>query len=119
MPTLPATTPIVPTEGSAAFKKLVVAYDFSSYADTALDYALDLATRQNSEVILVHAQNPANHAMTGEQDFTATHGVKQDLSERLEQIAERYRGLGVDTRWLLNVGTPADVLTQTVADLNL
>jgi nucleotide-binding universal stress UspA family protein len=53
MPTLTATMPIVPTEGSAAFKKLVVAYDFSSYADTALDYALDFAMRQNSEVTLV------------------------------------------------------------------
>ena len=39
MSTLTATMPIVPTESSAAFKKLVVAYDFSPYADTALDYA--------------------------------------------------------------------------------
>ncbi len=117
MPTLTATMPIVPTEGSAAFKKLVVAYDFSSYADTALDYALDFAMRQNSEVTVVHVQSPANHAVTGEEDFEAAHKVSQDLSERLEQMADRSRGLGVDTRWLLRAGSPADVLTQTVADL--
>jgi nucleotide-binding universal stress UspA family protein len=117
MPTLTATMPIVPTEGSAAFKKLVVAYDFSSYADTALDYALDFAMRQNSEVTLVHVQSPTNHAAAGEEGFEAAHKASQDLSERLEQMADRSRGLGVDTRWLLRAGSPADVLTQTVADL--
>ena len=117
MPTLPATTPIVPTEGSAAFKKLVVAYVFSPYADTALDYALDLATRQNSKVTLVHVQSPSNHAVAGEEDLDAAYKVSQDLSERLEQIVDRSRGRGVDTRWLLRAGSPIDVLTQTVADL--
>jgi len=117
MPTLTATMPIVPTEGSAAFKKLVVAYDFSSYADTALDYALDFAMRQNSEVTLVHVQSPANHAAAGEEGFEAAHKTGKDLSERLEQMADRSRRRGVDTRWLLRAGSPADVLTQTVADL--
>jgi nucleotide-binding universal stress UspA family protein len=117
MPTLTATMPIVPTEGSAAFKKLVVAYDFSPYADTALDYALDFAMRQNSEVTLVHVQSPASHAAAGEEGFEAAQKVSQDLGERLEQMADRSRGLGVDTRWLLRAGSPADVLTQTVADL--
>jgi nucleotide-binding universal stress UspA family protein len=117
MPTLPATTPVVPTEGSAAFKKLVVAYDFSPYADTALDYALDLAARQNSEVTLVHVQSPANHAVAGKEGFEVSHKADQDLSERLEQMADHSRGRGVDTRWLLRAGSPPDVLTQAVADL--
>jgi nucleotide-binding universal stress UspA family protein len=117
MPNLPATPPLVPTEGSAAFKKLVVAYDFSPYADTALDYALDLATRQNSEVTLVHVQSPAKHAVAGEEVFEAAHKTGKDPRERLEQIVDRSRGRGVDTRWLLRAGSPIDVLTQTVADL--
>jgi nucleotide-binding universal stress UspA family protein len=116
MPTLPATMPIVPTEGSATFKKLVVAYDFSPHADNALDYALNFATRQNSEVTLVHVQSPAKHAEAGEEAFEA-HKSDRDLSERLEQLADRSRGRGVDTRWLLRVGSPADVLTQMVTDL--
>src|SRR5437764_11711878 len=117
MPTLTATMPLPPTEGSAAFKKLVVAYDFSSYADTALDYALDLATRQNSTLTLVHVQSPAKHTVAGEEVFEAAHKTGKDLSERLEQMADRSRGRGVDTRWLLRAGSPTDVLTQTVADL--
>ncbi|WP_263368880.1 universal stress protein [Edaphobacter bradus] len=117
MPTLPATIPIAATEGLATFKKLVVAYDFSPYADTALDYALHLATRHKSEVILVHVHSSADHAVAGEEDFEAAHKLSRDLSERLEQLADRSRGLGVETRWLLRAGLPADVLTQTVADL--
>ena len=117
MPTLPATMPTVPTEGSAAFKKLVVAYDFSPYANTALDYALNLATRQNSEVTLVHVQSPAKHAVAGEEVFEVAHKTGWDLSELLEQRADRSHERGVDTRWLLRAGSPADVLTQTVADL--
>ena len=58
-----------------------------------------------------------SHVVTGEEDFEAAHKVSQDLSERLEQMADRSRRLGVDTRWLLRAGSPADVLTQTVADL--
>jgi nucleotide-binding universal stress UspA family protein len=96
MPTLPATMPIFPTKGSSAFKNLVVAYDFSPYADTALDYALDLATRQNSKVTLVHVQSPSNHP--GEKDLDAARKVSHDISERLEQIVNRSRGRGVDTR---------------------
>ena len=117
MPTLPAKMPIVSTEGSAIFKKLIVACDFSPYADTALDYALDLATRQNSKVTLVHVQSPSHHAVACEEDLDAAHKVSRDLSERLEQMADRCRRLGVDTRWLLRAGSPADVLTRTVAHL--
>src|SRR5260370_9975230 len=98
MPTLTATMPIVPTEGLAAFKKLVVAYDFSPYADTALDYALDLATRQNSEVTLVHVQSPAKHAVAGEEVFKAAHKTGKDGSQLLVHMADRSPGRGVDTR---------------------
>src|SRR5260370_40979500 len=117
MPTLTATMPIVPTEGSAAFKKLVVAYDFSSYADTALDYALGFAMRQNSEVTLVHVQSPTNHAAAGEEGFGGAHKASQDLSELLEQMADRSAGPWVDTRWLLRHGAPSAVLTQPASDL--
>lgn len=116
MPALTATMPIAAAQVST-FRKLMVAYDFSPYADTALDYALDLATKQHSEVTLVHVQSPVNLAEAGKENAKAAHKVGQDPGERLEQIADRSRGHGVDTRWLLRAGSPADVLTQTVADL--
>jgi nucleotide-binding universal stress UspA family protein len=36
----------------ADFKKFVIAYDFSTSAETTLEYALDLAAKQNAEIIL-------------------------------------------------------------------
>src|SRR5436305_3243709 len=109
MSTLTATIPIVQTENSAAFKKIVVAYDFSRFAHTALDYALDLATRQNSQVTLVHVQSPVNHEAIYEEGFDAAHKAGTDVMERLEQMADRSRMRGLDTRWLLRDGSHADV----------
>jgi nucleotide-binding universal stress UspA family protein len=47
--------PHAPTQSNLAFKKLLVAYDFSPYADIALEYALDLAAKQDAEIVLLHA----------------------------------------------------------------
>jgi nucleotide-binding universal stress UspA family protein len=55
--------------------------------------------------------------VAGEEVFEAAHETGKDLSERLEQMANRSRRRGVDTRWLLRAGSLADVLTQAVADL--
>jgi nucleotide-binding universal stress UspA family protein len=117
MATLTASMPMAPTEVFASFKKLVVAYDFSPHADTALDYALDLATKQNSEIILVHVQGPSDEAVPAVEEAEATHKVIPDLRERLEQKADHSRKLGVDTRWLLRAGSPAEGLALMVADL--
>jgi nucleotide-binding universal stress UspA family protein len=43
-----------PQQEALAFKKLLVAYDFSPYAQVALEYALDLARRQDAKITLLH-----------------------------------------------------------------
>jgi nucleotide-binding universal stress UspA family protein len=108
---------MAPTEVFASFKKLVVAYDFSPHADIALDYALDLATKQNSEIILVHVQSPDDDAVPAGEEAEAAHKLIPDLSERLEQKAARCRKLGADTRWLRRAGSTAKGLAMAVADL--
>jgi nucleotide-binding universal stress UspA family protein len=108
---------MVPAEVFASFKKLVVAYDFSPHADTALDYALDLATKQNSEIILVHVQNPNNEAIAAGDEATRTHKVIPDLRELLEQKGDHSRKMGVNTRWLLRPGPTAEGLALMVAEL--
>jgi hypothetical protein len=52
-----------------------------------------------------------------EEVFEAAHKTGKDLTELLGEMADCSRGRGVDMRWLLTAGLPADVLTQTVADL--
>src|ERR1700679_1881406 len=117
MATLTASIPMVPAEAFASFKKLVVAYDFSPHADTALDYALDLATKQNSEIILVHVQNPSNEAIAAGEEAARAHKVIPDLRELLEQKADHSRNMGVNTRWLLRPGPTAEGLALMVTEL--
>ena len=52
--------PFPSTQSHLSFKKLLAAYDFSPYADIALDYALDLAAKQDAEIVPLHAAQPGD-----------------------------------------------------------
>jgi nucleotide-binding universal stress UspA family protein len=106
------------TEAFASFKKLVVAYDFSPHADTALDYALDLARKQGSEIILVHVQGPDDEACPAEIEADEAGKAIPNLTERLEQMADDCSRKGVDARWLIRAGSTAESLAGVVADLH-
>jgi nucleotide-binding universal stress UspA family protein len=117
MATLTASIPMASTEISATFKKLVVAYDFSPHADTALDYALDLARKQSSEIILVHVQGSGDEASPAGDEGDEEHKAIPNLTERLQQLADHCRKKGVDARWLVRAGSTAESLAGVVADL--
>ena len=104
-----APIPMTTSQIAPVFKRLVVAYDFSSYADTAFDYAMDIATKHNSEIILVHMQKPCDDSTAGS-DGAAARMVTSDLGKCLEQKVDCARRLGIETRWLLQTGMPVDVL---------
>ena len=111
-----APIPMTTSQIAPVFKRLVVAYDLSSYADTAFDYTMDLATKHDSEIILVHMQKPCVDPTAGS-DGAAARMATSDLGKILEQKADLSRRLGIETRWLLQTGMPVDVLAQVVADL--
>ena len=115
MATLISPIPMDSTEVFATFRKFVVAYDFSPSAETALEYALDLAAKQNAEVILVHVQD--RQAVAVGADKETAQNIPLDLRERLEWIAESSRKQGIDARYLVKAGSPADALSQVVTDL--
>jgi nucleotide-binding universal stress UspA family protein len=117
MATLTVSIPMASTEVFASFKKLVVACDFSPHADTALDYALDLAKKQGSEIILVHVQGQVDEAIPAGEEADTAHKVIPNLTERLEQMADHCRKKGVDARWLVRAGSTAESLAEVVADL--
>jgi nucleotide-binding universal stress UspA family protein len=116
MATLTSPIAMDSTEVFATFRKFVVAYDFSSSAETALEYAIDLAAKQNAEVILVHAQDRQAIAVGADGEETAKN-IPLDLGERLEWIAESSRKQGIDARYLVKAGSPAEALSQVVTDL--
>jgi nucleotide-binding universal stress UspA family protein len=115
MATVTSPIPMDLTEVFTVFKKFVVAYDFSTSAETALEYALDLAARQNAEVILVHAQDRQAVAVGAAKE--ATQNIPLDLGERLELIAESSRKQGISAKWLLKTGSTAEALSRVVDDL--
>ena len=102
MATIASPIPTNSTEMFTSFKKFVVAYDFSPCAEAALEDALDLAAKQNAEVILVHAL-----------DQVAAVGA----GGRLESIVANSRKQGISARWLLKAGSPAEALNRVVDDL--
>lgn len=115
MATLTSPIPMDSTEVFATFRKFVVAYDFSPSAETALEYALDLAATQNAEVVLVHAQD--RQAVAVGADRETAQNIPSNLGERLEWIAESSRKQGIDVRSLVKTGSPAEALSQVVTDL--
>ena len=117
MATLTVDMSMAPTKGTTLFKKLMVAYDFSPCADTALSYALDLAANQNSEIILVHVKIQDNCAIAGGQNFKGAADVTLDLDKRLELTVDQSRKRGIAMRWQLKAGPIAEGLAEAVDEL--
>jgi len=98
------------------FKKILLATDGSPHAEEALEYARDLALRDDAQVIVVHAVPPVP-AYLGEPEW-------QELASRNvaegEQVAghaaENLRKAGVDVIVEVLEGPPADAILR-VADV--
>ena len=117
MATLTVDMSMAPTKVTTLFKKLMVAYDFSPFADMALSYALDLAANQNSEIILVHVKSQGNWAIAGGQNFKGSPDVTPDLGKRLELTVDQSRKQGIAMRWQLKAGPIAESLAEAVEEL--
>jgi len=96
-------TPFFPQQEALAFKKLLVAYDFSPYAQVALEYALDLAGRQNAEITLLHVEPSAT---VERQDRT------------LDDLRKRYGKQGITMTFLRQSGPVGEVISRAVAELD-
>lgn len=99
---------------NAALQRLMVAYDFSAFSDSALGCALTIADSFRSEIILVYAS-----ADVGGRDGDL-HGMKSahsDASEELDNTVGRIRGRGLRCRSICRIGSPEDVLSQVAAEV--
>ncbi|MEX2566568.1 MAG: universal stress protein [Cyclobacteriaceae bacterium] len=78
-------------------KKILVPTDFSPYADTAMQFATNLALNQNAEILLFHVLwTPVNWAKLSIQQeslfpdtLSAIKQAKTHLAERVEQIKKQ------------------------------
>ena len=94
------------------FEKILLAVDGSRHAQSALAYAQELALRDGSQVVVVHAFEPipAYLGEPWEAEVTARHvatgrGVADDAAQKLQQ-------LGLDVIIEVLEGPPADAILK-------
>jgi nucleotide-binding universal stress UspA family protein len=97
--------PLPSTQSHLSFKKLLVAYDFSPYADIALEYALDLAVKQSAEITLLHAVRSL--------ETDASSIPERDLDVALNKC----RSLRITARTLSRTGPAGAVIAEAVAEI--
>jgi nucleotide-binding universal stress UspA family protein len=94
------------------FSRILLATDGSPNAEGAVNYARDLALRDNAQVILVHAF-PTIPTYLGEPwseqviEKTVAHG-----KQVADRMAEQLREAGIDVRVEVLEGPPADAILR-------
>jgi nucleotide-binding universal stress UspA family protein len=106
------------------FSKILVGLDGSEYSLKALDIAIDLAKKYQSELILVHVVMRQIYAINPpEAGVLAGTAIVRELEEDGKAIlakgeaAVKAQGIPVETR--LKQGVPAEELLRAVADENV
>jgi nucleotide-binding universal stress UspA family protein len=96
------------------FNKILAPTDFSDDSKNALAYAIDLAQKFGSEVIVVHVDQPLSPVMIGDLspglDMSTVNRIAEEQRlmalKELDQVIARLRDAGVKARSLMRVGAP-------------
>jgi nucleotide-binding universal stress UspA family protein len=98
------------------FADLVVAYDFSEAAETALKYAVMLAKQFQSSVHLVGVQSPADYASALETGLAGMKMSQHDLEFGLKGVEEGLRAAGIRSDSTRRIGNVADTIESLVLE---
>ena len=93
--------------------RIMVAYDFSAFADTALAYARSFARSFGAEVLLVYAEDPRSE---GDDSLSAMRAAHQEHVDEMKLAARRLVSEGVRCTTICRSGNPSDVLVQVAAE---
>lgn len=100
---------------------IVVATDFSETAEVALDRAIDLAERHESELALVHVMQPDAPVVASPGMVVIPPDYERLLREASRQAlakkADRARAAGVRVREVLETGRPARAVADAADEL--
>ena len=99
----------------APFNRLLVAYDASEAAETALQYAITLAHNFSSVVTVVSVLSPSDFAVEIEGGFGRWQAHRQTI-EDLEEVGKQLAAQGIHNRVVHRAGAVADVLVQLAAE---
>jgi nucleotide-binding universal stress UspA family protein len=106
-------------------KRILVATDFSSASDRAVETAIDMAGNNGTELLFAHAYVPP---VASQADAVAPgvyeewdRNLRNAVGEKLEPLVEKAKKRGIKARSLILSGTPyeaiADAAEKNQADL--
>jgi len=99
---------------------VLLATDFSECSARALDYAVGIASRYESELYLLHCINPAPYTLA---DPDVVWKTRDDIQRQLENLVldlhRESRGRNIEINVVTDVGEVSSFLPQAVKDLNL
>jgi nucleotide-binding universal stress UspA family protein len=104
------------------FERILVPLDGSEYSEKAVDYAIGLAKKFSSEIVLVHVVQSTAAVVTGPEVLGPS--LLLDLKKRLEEnghrilssAEERARKEGVKASSKMDYGNPADRIVNAARD---
>jgi nucleotide-binding universal stress UspA family protein len=96
----------IPAQKLVPLARIMVATDFSTYSDQALDCALSLARRFNSKIYLTHVVTLAGHGVMEAEVGALSHEQLRDLAEKsTRKIEDSGRLSSVPHEVLIEEGT--------------
>ncbi len=97
-------------------KELLVAYDFSQAADSALKYAVMFSKRFGSFIHLIGVQSPADYAGALEAGPLAMEMSQRDLQFGLQEREEHLRAQGIWSDSVRRIGNISDTIEGVILE---
>lgn len=111
------TLPIRQEDAAYTAKDLLVAYDFSSAADTCLKYAIMLSKRLGSFVHLISVQSPSEYADALEAGPSAMGASHRNRQAELQALQEKLQEKGILSDAVRRTGNVSDILWEATMEL--
>lgn len=94
-------------------QKLIVAYDGSTFAQKAIDKAVELAKKEETEIICVNVIEDFCPIGLTEIDCTIVREMQTKESNAITANAlEEFKKAGVNARVIIEIGSPAEMIIE-------
>src|SRR5687768_8790645 len=103
-----------------AMKKILVPTDFSSCADKALNYALEIAKKSEAEIMLLHASELLTSNFIDRRSMIEEHNqsILEDVNGKLQAIKQRINE-AIPVHLIVSEGNVIDSIQDVAANSNI
>jgi nucleotide-binding universal stress UspA family protein len=114
--TYTATLPEFNSKSDLSFTDLLVAYDFSAAASTALEYAAELSRCFGSTIHLINVETPDEHARLMNTEPRVREHTREDVQRAFDNIEKHLRARGIPCDSVHRVGEVSGILEGAVLE---